>query len=421
MKLKTTFFLFTILLSGTFLISCSVMQSKKTKTLPRIKIKEGKFINSETSEIFIPRGFNYARLRPPTPGSLVHSNFDKKYYNVSKIESMFEDLETNNFNTVRVFLDTIYPLGLFEKDAATRFSPDYMENVIDFLKRATDHNIHVILALDMWGPSTNSWLFKGPVEAPNVSVHNSLYFLPGSADTRAAFLSGITQEIKDRAPELLPTVLTYEIQNELLFFENELPLSMTTGTFEYSGKTYEMSSEKEVQKLMDDTAIKRCNRCVEEVQKVDPEALVSVSVFTFHIVGRKGPTYSRNENKNDQRIPARPIALANSKLSFVDIHLYPFTDEDFQKELDSVDFEKVRKKCLETNKTLLMGEFGFFKNNYPKIDDAVEATKNLAKQSLEKGFGGYIYWTYDTDEQERLWNGKSENGKIIKVLSKIKK
>ena len=115
MKLKTTFFLFAIFMSGIFLVSCSVMQSKKTKTLPRIKIKEGKFVNSETSEIFIPRGFNYARLRPPTPGSLVHSNFDKKYYNVSKIESMFEDLETNNFNTVRVFLDTIIRLAFLKK------------------------------------------------------------------------------------------------------------------------------------------------------------------------------------------------------------------------------------------------------------------------------------------------------------------
>ncbi len=407
MKFKFTLLIFLVLTMVTPLTATA---------LSRIKIKNNQFINSETGETFTPRGFNYARLRPTNENRVVHANFDPLYYNIPEIEAMLLDLNTNNFNIVRAFLDVTSPLGLFETNFATRFSPTYMTNVIDFLQRANNHEIYVIFTFDMWGPPAESWLFRGSLSQAKVTGANWLYFREGAAETRAALLSEFATEIKNTVPDLLPGILSYEIQNELCYFMDYEPLSLTNGTFTYNSETFLLSSEKDLQKLMDAQAINLCNHCVTEVKKIDAEAFVSVSVFTFNAVGRTGPVYLKSDTTLDSRVPARPLALTMSKLDFVDLHIYPHTTISIQKDFKSIDFEEVKKDCQRTGKPLLLGEFGAFKNNFPVISDAATEMVAFAKKSFQRSFDGWAYWTYDSDEQPRLWNGKSENGKIFDAL-----
>ena len=101
----------------------------------------------------------------------------------------------------------------------------------------------------MWGPNS-SWLQRGPAKAPMVSSHNNLYFRPGAADTRAALLSEVVKAIKKHDSKLLPVVLAYEPQNELCYFVDAEPLSLKKGPFRYQDKTYDLSSDKDVQGLM---------------------------------------------------------------------------------------------------------------------------------------------------------------------------
>ena len=387
--------------------------------LPRIKIYNNRFIKSDSGETFTPRGFNYARLRPLTPGSLAHSTFDPIYYNISDIEAMFLDLKTNNFNFVRVFIDTIAPLGLFETNNATRFSPIYMTNVIDFLQRANYHEIYVNFTFSMWGPAAGIWFYTGPTSQPKVTGPNLQYFREGAAKTRAAMLSEFAAAIKSSAPNLLPTVLAYEIQNELCYFMDYEPLSLNSGTFTYNGETFDLSSEKDLQKLMDAQTINLCNHCVTEVKKIDPEAFVTISLFTFNAVGRTGPVYLESDTTSDVRVPARPLALTQSKLDYIDIHIYPHTATSVQDDLLSINFEEVKKDCPRTGKPLLLGEFGAFSNNFPVLSNAATEMADFAKKSFQRNFDGWGYWTYDCDEQETLWNGKSENSEILVALINI--
>jgi len=397
----------------------AAVASLTATALPRIEIFNNRFINSDTGETFTPRGFNYVRLRVPGPGNLAHANFDPIYYNISEIEAMFQDLETNNFNFVRVFLDTIYPLGLFEINNATRFSPAYMTNVIDFLQRANDHEIYVNFTFSMWGPSAGTWMFTGPTSQPKVTGPNSLYFREGAAETRAALLSEFAAAIKNSAPELLPAVLCYEIQNELCYFMDYEPLSLTNGTFTYNGETFDLSSEKGIQDLLDAQAINLCNHCVTEVKKIDPEAFVSISLFTFNAVGRTGPVYLKSDTTSDVRVPARPLALTQTKLDYVDIHLYPHTPTSIQDDLLSINFVEVKRDCPRTGKPLLLGEFGAFSNKFPVLSNAAAEMADFAEKSFQRSFDGWCYWTYDCDEQETLWNGKSGNGEILDALINI--
>jgi len=389
------------------------------RALPRIKIQNNQFINSNTGETFTPRGFNYVRLRPTNGNQVVHANFDPAYYNVTEIDAMLQDLKSNSFNVVRVFLDVTYPLGLFETNIATRFSPPYTTNVIDFLQRASDNEIYVILTFDMWGPAAGSWLFHGPISQPKVTGVNWLYFREGAAETRAAMLSEFAAVIKNSTPELLPAVFSYEIQNELCYFMDYEPLSLTNGTFTYNNEAFDLSSEKGLQDLMDAQAVNLCNLCVTEVKKIDPEAYVSVSVFTFNAVGRTGPVYLKSDTTTDPRVPARPLALTMSKIDYVDIHVYPHTTNSIQKDFKSIDYEEVKKDCPRTGKPLLLGEFGAFKNNFPTLPEAATEMSDFAEKCFQNDFDGWAYWTYDTDEQPSLWNGKSGIGEIFDALVNI--
>ena len=418
MTMRFTFFLLAALAFNGMFAPRTYADGKAN--LSRVGIRKGQFITLETGNGFTPKGCNFIRLRHKTPGTIAHSTFDDQYYNGSRMESMLRDLAVHGFNTVRVFIDPVSPaVGLFETRETTRLSPVYMANVLDLLQRARDHGVYVIFVFSMWGPN-NTWLHRGPAKATMVSGPNELYFRAGAAETRAALLSEFVKAIKAYDSALLSVVLAYEIQNELCYFVKAEPLSLADGIFRYGDKTYNLSSEQEIQQLMDDVSVHWCNATVKEVRRIDPQALVSISVFTFRAVGRTGPNRLRKDRTTDNRIPARPLALAESSVSYVDIHLYPHGPNTMQEDLRSIEFDALRRKCLRAGKPLLMGEFGAFKHDYPTLKTAVRGVTQHAKEAYDAGFVGFLYWTYDTDEQKRLWNAKSGKGDILKALAKAK-
>ncbi len=393
--------------------------ANEKRRISRIVVRKGSFVSLKTGEVFTPKGVNFCRLRDKKAGMIAHSTFDPKVYDSSKVEKMFADVEAHGFNTVRVFLDPVSKTGsLFESKNATRLSPGYMSNVYDFLRRAGNHGVYVIVGFSMWGPGS-TWLQRGPATAPMVSSHNGLYFRPGAADTRAALLSEVVKAIKKHDPKLLPVVLAYEPQNELCYFTNAEPLSLKKGRFRYEGVTYDLSSDEQIQKLMDDVSVHWCNTSVKAVKAIDPKALVSMNVFTYKGVGRNGPNGLRTDTTKDKRVPARPLALAKSQLSYLDIHLYPHGPKDMKQDLKSIEFDAVRKACRKAGKPLLMGEFGAFKHSYPSVKLAADAMIKHVREAREAGFAGFLYWTYDTDEQPRIWSAKAEDGRILKALSEI--
>ena len=405
-----------VVLCGLFLQPTALLAKGN---ISRIAIRNGQFVSLQTGELFTPKGFNYIRLRDTKPGMIAHSTFDPGFYDSAQVESMLADLASHGFNTVRVFLDPVSTIGsLFECREATRLSSGYMNNVYDFLQRAGNHRIYVILSFSMWGPNS-TWLHRGPATVPMVTGPNNLYFCPGAAETRAALLAEVVKAIKAYDPKLLPVVLAYEPQNELCYFTDAEPLSLQEGQFPYNGKTYDLSSDQQVQRLMDDVSIHWSNTSVAAVKAVDPQALISINVFTYKAVGRKGPDDIRTDTTTGNRVPARPLALAHSRISYLDIHLYPHGPDSVRQDLKSIEFEAVRAVCQRTGKPLLMGEFGAFKHDYPSITDAVDAVIRLVSQAREAGFAGYLYWTYDCDEQRYIWNAKEKDAAILKALSEL--
>jgi len=390
--------------------------SEKTKTdIPRIGIKNGNFVNLKIGEKFTPRGFNYARLHKGW-----HSTFGRKTYEPERLEKMLRDLHTNGFNIVRVFVDQLIENGIVESKKSESLSSVYMANVCDFLKRAKKNNVYVVFTFPML-PQSKQYSDLCDKERPDIYGINQIYLTRGAIKAKAKYLSDFVRWIKNTNPNLLSTVFSYELCNEAAMVVDKPPFSLKKGFIvPANGKKYDLSSDKDLQKMVDDHTTLWVYNCVKQIKKVDPMALTSANVFTYKAVYRTAAGRILTDKSHDVRFPLRALVLAKSNIDYLDIHLYPLKSSSIKEDLDSIEWKETLKECKKTGKPVMLGEFGFFRENQTNIAATIAAMKHVAAQALENGFQGFMYWTYDTDEQKRIWNGKSENGEIMKALKKIK-
>lgn len=126
------------------------------RALERISIHQGdggvRLVHAGSKAPFFVKGFNYVRLRSADGAAGGdHSTFDadtettRADYNPDRAEAMFSALSQAGCNTVRVFIigrNKVNP-GIAGDFGTTKalYEP-YMENVLDFLRRATHHGLH---------------------------------------------------------------------------------------------------------------------------------------------------------------------------------------------------------------------------------------------------------------------------------------
>ncbi len=397
--------------------------------LSRIGVDGGRFFDTATERTFNPTGFNYIRLTDDK-----HGTFQPGQYDGNRATAMFNDLSQNGFNTVRVFIDPNNGRGIApEAPSSLELNTEYLSNYTDFLSRAQDNGIRVITTfeaipfIDRY--AAPFWNNPSYPRDPSYGTENQYYQLRSFIDARAQFYADVAQVATDAG--LASTVLSYEIQNEFSFYADRYPFSEVTGSaVGPDGIIYSLSDANSRQALADASIIMASNEAVRRIQLVDQDALVGGSIFSFHAVDRTGPGDNFPTNSPDrllERFPARLAALAESDLSYLDVHLYPNPaglGEDFHlaADLASMEWDAVKASLLGADaKPILMGEFGAFlrSTHYPDIDDALASILDLLNQMQGEDIAGYLYWTYDTDEQADLWNSKSVDGRIFNALASL--
>lgn len=373
--------------------------------LGRVAVRDGSFIDTATGERFEPRGLHYIRLLPDGR----HYVLDPGRYDAERIEAMLMDLKAHGYNVVRIFVGHIGVAG--DRGLASEF----IATLCDFLKRAQRHGVRVILVPDFVPPSPAYDRMKGRVT--DVGQMQLLYLDPGHVAAKQAYLNDLVGAIKVHDPDLLSTVFAYELENEACYFVTEPPFAGGTGSFEYDGRVYDLSSGQEAQALLDAAVADWADAMVEAIHEVDPEALVSCSVFSYEAVGRSGPGRHNVDSTEDARAPVRPLVLAKSKLSYLDIHLYAPSEDGLANDLASMEWPAVLEACRRTGKPILMGEFGALRREFADAAAAAEGMNRHIARAEAEGFGGWVYWTYDCDEQPELFNAMSEGGVILGSLT----
>lgn len=386
--------------------------------LPRIAVVDGRFVERDTGRAFTPSGFNYIRLRDI--GYLWHDTFNPRTYDAARVDEALETIAAHGFNIVRVFIDDQGgPIGVAERDA-TELSPAYMGNVIDFLQRARRHRVYVIASVLGLPDSRRYREIAGP-RPDDVGPQNAIYVHPGHIAAKAQYMADFAAAIRRHDAGLLSTVFAYELENETNLLANQPPFSLRAGTFAFQGATYDLTTDADLQRLADDGVRAHAEASVAAVREVDPDAMVSINVFTFAAVRRGGPGRLLQDETRDRRFPARPLALADTSLSYLDIHLYNPSSGGLNRDLLSVEWPALREACRAGGKPILMGEFGAFRHHGATSAEAAATMRGHLQRVLnDHGFAGFLYWTYDNEEQfPGIWHARSGDGEIFRMLAEF--
>ena len=320
------------------MVASAAWAQYRVKPLERIGIRaapEGtQFVLKGSGEPFFVSGFNYIRLRSKDgkPGG-DHATFDadtlttKGNYDPAKAEAMFKRLNESGYNTVRVFVIGRSPVnpgigGNFKTTKAV-YEP-YMDNFIDFLRRATRHNIRVFPTFGDGGLPLNAYYRHRGIRG-NGHNKNVLVLTKEGNDARVEHITSFLSYIKKKEPALLPTLLGLQCQNEAYMRADQWPFTEKRGTFKAAnGKTYDLSKTDQRQRLMDEGYRYYHKRVVEAVKKIDPQMLVAEGVFVPAAVGKD---YTKHAGvwpgkTHDERYPPTLTAIGTGSLDFLDVHFY---------------------------------------------------------------------------------------------------
>jgi len=399
----------------------TVDRAEQVKPLERIGVRAGedgaRFVLKDSGEPFFVSGFNYVRLRKD------HSTFEAATektdadYDPDRAEAMFSALSKAGYNTVRVFIigrKKFNPgIGGNYKTTKGLYEP-YMENVLDFLRRATRHGIRVFPTFGDGGLPRNAYYYDRFSE--NKGNTNVLILTEKGVDARIEFITSFLSYVKDKEPTLLPTLLGLQCQNEACLYANRKPFTMKEGSFTAAnGKAYDMSSTDERQALMDEGYRYYHKRIVEAVKAIDPDMLVAEGVFVPAAVD-KDPEEAAGlwpGKYKDERYPPTLTTIGSAALDFLDVHFYRHNKKQsvehaFEHNMASTGFFTPEMTRIRKKTPVIMGEFGAFDFMEKTFEEAVDNMVIVRDLALKENIDGMLFWTYDCFEQRKLYHAASD-------------
>ncbi|MCL5270362.1 MAG: hypothetical protein M1457_07410, partial [bacterium] len=338
--------------------------------LPRIAARSAtpraEFYDTRSGQRFNPEGNNYIRLTW-IDNIAYHTTFNVGLYDGNAAEAALTRMEHDGYNLVRVFIDpsssalqatgNYGTAGPYEMNTPELYAP-WVYNFIDFLRRANRHHVYVTPSFNWVANNRYYATLANAAQIANVEGTNKMFMAPAWIDAKVLYMQKLIEAVTTAdGGALLSTIFSWEIQNELSATTTYAPFSLTSGTVTPAdGMTYDMADAVSRQACFDNNFNWMLNRIVAGVRAVDPEAMVSSSVFTYHAVGKDGPNGVLPLGTPDKRFPPRPVIMTQSDISFIDIHYYPHPDVTIEDDLATSEFGSLDL----TLKPLLMGEFGAF-------------------------------------------------------------
>jgi hypothetical protein len=421
------------------MVASGATAQAQLEPLDRIGIRAGEagaqFVLKESGTPFFVKGFNYVRLRAAegrTGGD--HATFDadtkntKAHYDPDRAELMFGALSKEGYNTVRVFVigrSKINPGIAGDYDTTKALHEPYMENVLDFLRRATRHRIRVFPTFGDGGVPLNAY-YRERVRGKGYNKNVFVLTEEGIA-ARVEHITTFLSYIKDREPALLPTLLGLQCQNEAYLRANQWPFTMKEGTFTAAnGKTYDLSQTDHRQALMDESYRHYHERIAAAVKAIDAEMLVAEGVFVPRAVGKDPEQHAGvwPGKTRDERYPPMLTTLGTGALDFLDVHFYRTSRKEsvaeaFRLNLASTGFFTPKMTDIRKDKPVIMGEFGAFDHVETTFEEAVDNMVRVRDLALKEGVSGMLYWTYDSFEQPRLYHAASDWALFVRKMGKF--
>jgi hypothetical protein len=384
--------------------------SEPVSPLPRIAVRKGvgeepRFVIAETGEPFWPRGFNQAIIRHKSH----HSVFNLGIYDPEEMEEMLSGIAGLGGNVLRVWVWGVQDeTGYTGTPDSRGLNGAYMENIVDFLRRATRHGVYIMPIIDETPQNAYYDNITLRVDQgqpmPGVTGYNRQYLTPGLIAAKAQAAADFIAYIKAADPGLLNTVFAWALANEAFVVHKQGPFHLESGTVTTTTGTYDMADTDSRQRCLDEGWLHWANTIAPAIREADPDTLVTAGMWTSDAHARP-PVNAALPDDKDPRRPPRPSVLGgpDSLLDFIDVHIYPWDGTG------NVNLEAHERTPDGPAYAMpaIVGEYGVFKNK--TADEAKEMMRTMLTQAYAAGYCGDLHWVWDMTEVEgQTWSSVEE-------------
>ncbi len=367
----------------------------------RVVDGRGEFYDRLTGEKFVPRGFNYVKLREVNdpvhgPGfyDLVLSTLN---FDAAETRRELRQMRGEGYNLVRIMLETCAGSGCIGVPGG-KLDPDYLDNLVAFLEIARQEELYVWITSNTL-PNVGYYIEKGYAEEGLTFAASNAHTLTrsGVEAYREYFQDLIGELIQRRAP--LDIIFGYALRNEHFYEGDRPPFTLESGLVTAAnGLMYNMERADDKERMMEEGLIFWFNEVRAAILEVDPTALVGVGFFAPNRPHAWRPP-------EDLRLVRTDSLLRESDADFVDLHIYPLPDglnlQQFTENYGSQGVEEV---------PLILGEFGVFRRPYPSLATGAQALIDLQVESCALGYDGWLLWHWEGDWE--VW-GALEDEEIL--------
>jgi hypothetical protein len=378
----------------------------------RISVRDvsgaGEFYDRVTGAKFVPRGHSYIRLGPMRhawEGTITyHSTFIVGSYDAAAAGIALKRMAAGGYNVVRVFVHG-QCVDVCVVDSSGEISRAYVANVVDFLRRAQQHGIYVVLTQDFL-PDVGSYASEIIAEPRDLVDNVNLnYLTERGLAANARFWSDFVRELRrQRAP--FDAIFSFLVRSEANLVADARPFTLTAGSITLpGGRAYDLSSWPEKKQLVEDSLVLFVDRMRSAIRRVDPTALVGIGFFH--------DTEPNPARPGDVRLVRSAGAIRRSQADYVDIHPYPRVDLTLPQFMQNYGISGPMAKPI------VMGEFGAFHFAFPTASVAAAELVDWQRRSCAFGIDGWLLWTWDTGPQRDgwLWNALDDGGVMEQALS----
>lgn len=360
---------------------------------------KAEFYDRTTGEPFVPRGVNYVFVPLPA-GSVTNLLFKEGVYDPQLTREDFGALAADGYNTVRVFFDhcSAGP-GCIGDNDNVGLNPAYLDNIADMTRAAKEDGIFLLLTSndlpDQGGYSEEANAIAGDTFA---GYRNSFYLTPNAVNATRRYWRDLLTGLIEREAAF-DAVLAWQLLNEQWMFEDQPPLSLTSGMVETTTGAYDMSDPSQKTEMVSDGLVHYIAEVKEEILLHDPTALVTMGFFAPGVApGWYVETAS---------------LLERSDLDFFDFHAYSgdLSLDELTLRFGMTGYEQ---------KPVVMGEYGPFRHIYSELIPAARAVTGWVSDSCDYGFDGWLYWTFypaNPSVGDRTWGFTDEEGYFQDLLA----
>ncbi len=390
------------------------IEAEPVTPLPRIAVEKepgtpGRFYYRDSGETFHPLGFNHTVLEFGDSGW--HATFNTNVYEPEQMEATLAEMAELGTNVLRVWIwGTQNEYGFTGDNEHRGLNGGYMENLIDFLQRATRHGIYIMPIVDAtphnaYYSAVNA-LYQDATHDDKITGRNLQYLTRGGIAAKRMAIQDMIRYIRDVDEGLLNSIFAWALANEVYVSFNRGPFNQLEGEVTTAtGKTYDLSDKASRQAAYDETIRYWADELATGIRALDPEALVTTGMWTSDAHNRP-PFNGLMPDDSDPRIPPRPSAFLGSDapLDFLDIHIYPW-DRTPTVRPEAHEWEAIMAGTVPA----IVGEYGVFKHLDPP-EKAREMLREMLTQAAEMGYLGGLYWIWDLVEVEhQTWSAVQED------------